>query len=266
NLVVAEIRWVHNDPDAAYRNFQAGHIPCAIYVDLDRELSDISDPKRGRHPLPDPAGCAELLGQKGIGPGKHVICSDDTGGTLAPKLWWQLRWLGFDDCSLLDGGFLKWKAEGREIESGIGRLLAPLEFKPSLRPNLMVDSAELKTRLARGEPVLDARSAERFCGEQEGIDQRAGHIEGALSLPLTEFMCGDPRHMKSVEEIAAIARQMNLRPDEPITAYCGSGVTACVLLHGLHSAGFTNLHLYPGSWSEWIQIHPEAGVRAHLQA
>jgi thiosulfate/3-mercaptopyruvate sulfurtransferase len=264
DLVIAEIRWVHQDADAAHANFLAGHIPNSIYVDLDRELSDLSDPMRGRHPLPDPVKCAQALGRKGIGPGKLVICSDDAGGTLAPRLWWQLKWLGLDHCSVLDGGYLKWKAEGREIETGEPRTPKPVEFTPSLRPHLVVNHEKLVASLAQGETLLDARASERFHGQQEGIDLRAGHIAGANSLPLTEFMSGEPRQMKSPEEIAEIARSMDLKSDEPITAYCGSGVTACVLLLGLEIAGFTNLHLYPGSWSEWIQLHPNAGVRVNI--
>lgn len=260
DLVIADIRWVNRDSDAAYRGYLQGHIPGAVFVDTDADLSEIGDYSKGRHPLPGPLDLVERLARKGIGKGKRVVCTEEESFKLSARLWWLLRWIGVDDVLLLDGGLVKWKAEGRAISTDESKAKAVEPYDIHLRADLMVTAEQVQARVTKGAKLLDARAEQRFRGEVETIDKRAGHIEGAASLPLAMLVEGDPPRMKSSDAIRETVKSIGLTTQQSVTAYCGSGVTACQLLWGLHYAGFGNLHLYPGSWSEWIELHPEAGV------
>lgn len=260
NLVIADMRWVHMDSEAAHQNYLTGHIPGAIFVDVDAELSELGDYSRGRHPLPTPEQLVARLAQIGIGKGKRVVCTEGDSFKVSARLWWLLKWIGIDDVLLLDGGFFKWNAEGRAVETR-ENFLKPVEpYDIHLRHGMMIEAPEVARRIADGEIVLDARAEERYRGEMEGLDKRAGHITGAENLPLARFLEGDPPRLKNPVALREMILELGLDPLQPVTGYCGSGVTACQLLWGLSQAGFENLKLYPGSWSEWIELHPEAGV------
>lgn len=258
NLVVADVRWQHGQPRFGQEAFEAGRIPGSVRLDLDRDLSDLTDPSRGRHPLPDPRRLVAALARAGIGEGTRVVAYDDAAGAVAVRLWWLLRWLGQKGVGfLLDGGIAKWTAEGRAVESGPAPDPAPhpRPIAPRVRDELTVP----RDLVARAETLelilLDARAPERYRGEVEPIDARAGHIPGAVNAPFAASLTADAAPVfRSPEELRAGFAQLGIGPgDGPrIVCYCGSGVTACHDLLALELAGIRGARLYPGSWSEWV--------------
>jgi len=220
-----DCRWELSDPEAGRNMYLAGHIPGASFLDVDADLSDLSVPDAGRHPLPSPERFAAAAGRAGIGAGVLVVGYGSMGG--AERLWWLLRHLGHDDCAVLLGGIDAWGGELRAGEEQI----EPAEFVPREREDDTIAADEIARRLADPQLALvDARSAARWRGEPNELDDPSGRIPGAANAPWSEPL-----------------------PDLPsgeLVAYCGSGVTACVTLHRAWLAGRDG-RLYPGSWSEW---------------
>ncbi|MDQ3822222.1 MAG: rhodanese-like domain-containing protein [Actinomycetota bacterium] len=218
-----DCRWELGDPGRGRELYVEGHIPGATFVDVDRELSAPPGP-RGRHPLPAPDDFADAASRAGIGPGVFVVAYGTMGG--AERLWWLLRHFGYDDCAVidLDGWRGPLRAGDEDVE--------PAHFVPRARTDDTIEADEL----ARGLDdlvVVDARVAARWRGEPNPIDRVPGRIPGALNAPWNE----------PVPDL----------PEGELVAYCGSGVTACVILHRLALAG-REARLYPGSWSEWEQL------------
>jgi thiosulfate/3-mercaptopyruvate sulfurtransferase len=217
-----DCRWALDDPDFGRRAYEEGHIPGAVFLDVERNLSSPAS-AGGRHPLPDAAGFTRAAGQAGIGAGTFVVAYGSMGG--AERLWWLLRHFGHDDCAVID--FEAWHGP---LSSGI-ETADPEQFEPRARTDDTIDLEELA--LTRGAlVVVDARLAPRFRGEPNPVDRVPGRIPGAVSAPWNEPLPD--------------------LPAGPLVAYCGSGVTASVTLHRLHLAGREG-RLYPGSWSEWEQ-------------
>ncbi len=258
NLVVADIRWQHGQSDFGREVFEAGRVPGSVRLDLDTDLSDLSDPSRGRHPLPDPRHLVAALARAGIGEGTRVVAYDDAAGAVAVRLWWLLRWLGQQGaCVVLDGGIAKWFAEGHAVESGPtpDRAPHPRPLAPRVCDELTVQRDEVARAEAPRLVLLDARAPERYRGEVEPIDARAGHIPGAVNAPFTNNLTADTAPIfRSTEELRAGFARLGLGPDDGprVVCYCGSGVTACHDLLALELAGIRGARLYPGSWSEWI--------------
>jgi thiosulfate/3-mercaptopyruvate sulfurtransferase len=227
------------DPPSAYARYLEGHIPGAAFLDLDRDLSDLSIPPEegGRHPLPSTSRFAEAAGRAGIGSDTLVVAYDEamTGG--AARLWWLLRHFGHEQAAVLARGLGSWLgplAQGDEA-------IEPAVFTPRERTDDIATTDEILERL--GDPrlvLLDARDADRFRGEAAGLDPVAGRIPGARNAPVADT--------PSVPD-------GTLEADE-IVSYCGSGVLACVPLLALHLAGRSDARLYPGSWSEWYALGP----------
>ena len=225
--VVVDCRWELGDPVAGRELYLAGHIPGAVFLDVEEELSDVSVTEAGRHPLPSPARFAKAASRAGIGPGALVVAYGSLGG--AERLWWLLRHFGHDDCGVLAGGLAAW---GGPLRAGEEQA-EPAEFVPRERGGDTIDAAELAGRLADPRLVLvDARTPERWRGEPNPIDVPPGRIPGALNAPWDE-------------------PQPEL-PEGELGAYCGSGITACVVLHRAWLRGREG-RLYPGSWSDWSQ-------------
>jgi len=219
-----DCRWELGDRERGRELYLAGHVPGASFLDVDRDLAGPPGPA-GRHPLPDAGAFARAAGRAGIGAGVFVVAYGSLGG--AERLWWLLRHFGHDECGVLLGGVEAW---GGPLATGDEEIEART-FEPRVRAGDTIEAAELAVSL--GEIVLvDARPAVRWRGEENPIDRVPGRIPGALSAPWSEPL-----------------------PDLPagdLVAYCGSGVTACVVLHRLWLAGREG-RLYPGSWSEWEQ-------------
>ena len=249
---VADCRFELGQPDAGRVAFAAGHVPGAVYVDLERDLSAPIGPSTGRHPLPGIAEFAATLSRLGIGNGTQVACYDAGSGAFAARLWWMLRWAGHDDVAVLDGGFAAWTAEGRPVSTAEP---APrsARFVPHPRTGMALDTPGVEQALARGEVLVDVRGAERYAGVTEPIDAVAGHVPGALNLPYLQNLDASG-HFRPREELAALWRgRAGAAPGRAPICMCGSGVTACQGLLALEAAGLPGGRLYAGSWSEWIR-------------
>ncbi|HEX8856728.1 MAG TPA: sulfurtransferase [Thermoleophilaceae bacterium] len=242
---VVDCRFTLTDPAAGERGYLEGHIPGAAFMDLNRHLAGPpGGPEGGRHPLPDPERFAESARRAGISRDSAVIAYDEQGEGGAARLWWLLRHHGHERVAVLDGALGAWTAAGGPLTAGT-EVIAPGDFEPSPGPDGdTAEAVEIERRLGDGSLALvDARAAERFRGENEPIDPVAGHIPGARNVPFAELAPGGA--MPAPDEIHA-----RLPDSSELVAYCGSGVTACVLVLAADVAG-RRARLYPGSWSEW---------------
>jgi thiosulfate/3-mercaptopyruvate sulfurtransferase len=252
--VFVDSRFDIRDTPRGLRDYRASHIQGAVFADLDRDLSSPMIPGRtGRHPLPDPASIVRVFTAWGTGPGTQVVAYDEsTGAMAAARLWWLLKWAGHDSVAVLDGGFKAWTKAGLPCGNG-DEVRAPSGFIPAFRPELAVGAGEVLEALNDpGRVVLDARSAERYRGENETIDPVAGHIAGAVSAPYASAL-SDEGMFKPVPEIArAYESAIGGRDAEHTIFYCGSGVTAAHAVLACAHAGLGMARLYAGSWSDWI--------------
>jgi thiosulfate/3-mercaptopyruvate sulfurtransferase len=243
-----DVRWTVTAPDGRDAYLQ-GHLPGAVYVDLDTELSDHSVPDRGRHPLPTPAALQSSARRWGLHPGDTVVVYDDWNAQAAARAWWLLRAAGLPDVLILDGGWSAWQRAGLPTETGevipeAGTIdIDTLAGLPTVQADTVATQA-----LSESELVLDARAPARYRGDEEPMDAQAGHIPGAVSAPTAENLTADGTFRTAADLRARFAA---LGADAgPVTVYCGSGVTATHQIAALAVAGI-DATLYPGSWSEW---------------
>ncbi len=253
DLLVVDCRFDLADPSAGERAYEQAHIPGALYAHLDRDLSGPLAPGTGRHPLPDPAAFAELLSGWGIAPSTQVAAYDASGGMIAARLWWMLRWLGHRRVAVLDGGLPAWCAAGGRLDRSAANR-PRTRFRPQPRAGAAVSTAEVADLLgARGCLLVDARSEERFEGRVEPIDPVAGHVPGAVNFACQHNLSDDGRFLGRADLQVAWSGLLAGRTAESIVSMCGSGVTACHNLLALEHAGLGRGRLYAGSWSEWIR-------------
>jgi thiosulfate/3-mercaptopyruvate sulfurtransferase len=248
--VVLDVRWKLGGPSGRLDHAK-GHLPGAVFLDLDTDLAAPPGPG-GRHPLPDPADLQRALRAAGVRAEHPVVVYDAADGSVAARAWWLLRWSGHREVAVLDGGYAAWLDEGREVST------EPVEPEPGdieVRPGGMpvLDAAEA-ARLAREGILLDARAPERYRGDVEPIDPRGGHIPGARNAPFAGHLGQDARWQPPAA-LAERFQRIGVRADEPVGAYCGSGVTASSVVLALEVAGLTTAELpaalYTGSWSNW---------------
>ena len=245
---IADTRWYLGEPERGRAEYAAGHIPGAVYLDLERDLSGPATIGAGRHPLPDLRDLALRLGDLGIGPDHHVVAYDSRGGAVAARLWWMLRATGHQAVSVLDGGLRAWLDNGGDLTVDVPTH-EPTQYPINLTPAGTVDRAEIKARLP-DLILVDARSGDRYRGETEPIDPVAGHIPTAVSAPYEDNL--DPAgRMRPAPELATRYAALGVTTGEDVVVYCGSGVTACHDLLALEVAGIEGARLYVGSWSEW---------------
>ena len=244
DVVVADVRWYLDDRDGRTA-YDEGHVPGAVFVDLDADLAAPGSPAEGRHPLPDPKDFATAMGRLGIGDGDTVVAYDDQGGVMAARLVWMLRAIGHD-AALLDGGI---DAYDGPLETD-APATTPKHFTPTPWPRDRVASIDDAADSAAN-VVLDARQRERYLGEPSPLDPRAGHIPGARSLPARDNIDGAGRFLPVDELRRRLAAVGIDRRDTPVVSSCGSGVTACHNLLVIEHAGLGRGRLYPGSWSQW---------------
>ncbi|MBR7837253.1 sulfurtransferase [Actinospica durhamensis] len=249
--VVLDVRWVLGDPHG-YEHFLARRVPGSVYVSLNDDLAAPATPADGRHPLPDPADLQAAARRWGLNNGDSVVVLDDNGGLAAARAWWLLRWAGLSDVRLLDGGLRAWTDAGHALEGLDTEPAQPapgdVELSAGHLPVLSIDeTAEFP---AHG-VLLDARAGERYRGETEPVDPRAGHIPGAVSAPTTENLTNTGA-FKSPAELRARFAELGVNPEksDEVAVYCGSGVTAAHQIAALAVAGIDAV-LYPGSWSQW---------------
>lgn len=252
SIVVVDVRSSLADAGYGERAFALGHIPGAVYADLNRDLSDPPGGGRGRHPLPDVATMSSTFGGMGISRDSQVVAYDDADGMYASRLWWMLRYLGHDRVAVLDGGFAKWSQEGRTVSTeSLAREPVPFYAEPN--PGMLAMAEEVDSmRLDPRRLLIDSRAPDRYRGENETIDPVAGHIPGAKNRFFRKNVREDGT-MRDATELAAELREQlsGLEPADAIV-YCGSGVTACHNLLAMAHAGLGGARLYAGSWSEWI--------------
>ncbi|PYC86169.1 sulfurtransferase [Streptomyces tateyamensis] len=246
--VLLDIRWQLGGPPGR-EDYLAGHLPGAHFLELDGELSAPPGPpgEGGRHPLPDPELLGGALRAAGVSADRPVVVYDSGPATAAARAWWVLRWAGHSKVRVLDGGFEAWRAAGQPVSDELPAV-GEGDFKPvpGQLPTLDKDGA---AALARTGLLLDSRAAERYRGEVEPIDSRAGHIPGAVSAPTFDNNAADGR-FRPVAELVERFAALGADGQQVVGVYCGSGVTAAHQALALELAGH-QVALYPGSWSEW---------------
>jgi thiosulfate/3-mercaptopyruvate sulfurtransferase len=253
---IVDARYQLGKPGAGEALWREGHIPGAAYLDLDRDLAGAPG-ERGRHPLPEPGTFEAAARRAGIGPDTLVVAYDEAAEGGAARLWWLLRHFGHDQVKVLDGGLRAWRAEGGELSTET-EPPAPGDFRAGPRsPHYGTEELGLGAfpghmpRKDASPPsvILDARVPERFRGEVEPIDPVAGRIPGAVNMPFGE-LAPEGRFL-APDELRARFEAAGVRSGNEAVAYCGSGVTACVIALAAEVAGIGATRLYPGSWSEW---------------
>lgn len=252
HLRVIDFRW-YLDGRSARTAYGEGHIPGAVFVDLDGEVTGHHS-HAGRHPLPEPVPFERAMRAAGVNRDDRVVVYDDLGGHSAARLWWLLRYFGHDAVAVLDGGLQAWSGPlTREaVEPAPGDfIVAPA------RAAMKLDYDEVR-RLPADVLLLDARAPERYRGEMEPIDPVAGHIPGALSAYFRDNLDADGRFLPP-DQLRRRFAALGVADGAGVVAYCGSGVSACHNLLALEAAGLRGARLYPGSWSDWCN-QPDAPI------
>lgn len=250
---VIDVRW-YLDGRVGREAYEAGHIPGAIHLDIDRDLSAPRGPGRpGRHPLPEVDEFKKTLQSAGLTGATPIVVYDDEGGAIAARFWWMLRYFGHPaQVMLLDGGYPSWLAEGGAIE--VGAQIPKASSEPlnlELHPTLYVDRQYVQSMMDQQRGILlDARSLPRYRGDSEPIDPRAGHIPGARSAPFVENLVEARGRFLDPATLRSRYKALGVYEGVEVVVYCGSGVTACHNLLALELSGLTG-RLYGGSWSDW---------------
>ena len=253
DLAIVDVRHDLAQPDAwGAEQYAAGHVPGARFAHLDRDLSGPKTGRNGRHPLPTPETCAAVFGRLGIGAGMQVVCYDQQPGMYASRLWWMLRWLGHDAVAVLDGGWARWTAEERPVETAVPPPGSATFAPRASTVGAVAVEAVLASLPSRSLLLLDARGPERFRGETEPLVPVAGHIPGATNRPFAQNLNPDGTFKPAATLRAEFAALVGDRTLDAVVHQCGSGVTACHNQLAMEIAGLAGTKLYPGSWSEWV--------------
>lgn len=252
NWIVFDCRHDLANTEYGAQAWAKAHIPGALFLHCDRDLSGPMTGKNGRHPLPDIETFAKRMGECGITPGTQVVAYDNEASAFAARLWWLLRWLGHDKVALLDGGLPGWKRAKQPLDASV-KVVVPTEFVLHPRADMLVDVTYVEQHLRQPDMLLlDGRSEDRFAGQNERLDPVAGHIPGSLNRFYYDCLDDAAIYFKSADELRAeFADLLGDRDPRTVVHVCGSGVTACVNVLGMEMAGMAGSKLYAGSWSEW---------------
>ena len=245
-LRLADVRWYLGDPRRGRAEYATGHIPGAVFVDLDRDLAASSGP--GRHPLPDPTAFADRMGELGFGDEHAIVVYDTASGMVAARLWWMLDKLGHPDVAVLDGGLAAWVDAGGDITPFL-----PTHLRASLTlgtrwPDTLDREALVERREAFD--LVDLRAAERYRGDVEPVDRVPGHIPGARNRPAS-MMLDDHGSLLPPDRLQVLLRSHGVGTGAQLVMSCGSGVTACFGALAARLAGMDEPPIYPGSYSDW---------------
>ncbi|HKI55738.1 MAG TPA: sulfurtransferase [Trueperaceae bacterium] len=249
-LRVLDARFELLDPAAGRRLYRDGHVPGALFVDLDEDLSSPQPPGSagGRHPLPDMRAFVQGLGARGVGDEHEVVVYDQGGSMFAARAWWMLRYVGHGKVRVLDGGFRAFLEAGGEPVTEVPSY-PPAGLSLRLRPEMRAERADVRARLYDpAVAIVDARAPERYRGETEPLDPRAGHIPSALNLPYERTFDAGGRFLPAAELRERLAAAVERGE---VISYCGSGVSAAHNVLALEAAGVAGARLYVGSWSDW---------------
>jgi thiosulfate/3-mercaptopyruvate sulfurtransferase len=250
---IVDCRFDLANPNAGREQYRSGHIPGARYAHLNEDLSGPITASTGRHPLPRLEEFARRLGAWGIDERSQVVAYDDASGAIAARLWWMLHWAGHEAAAVLNGGLKAWLAAGFPLDADEPRV-TPATFVARPRPDQAVMLGELVPALAdRSVVLIDARSADRFAGQNESIDPVAGHVPGARNHPFMSNLDAERRFLPARVLRERWSKTLGDASADRVVTMCGSGVTACHDLLALQVAGLAGARLYPGSWSEWIR-------------
>jgi thiosulfate/3-mercaptopyruvate sulfurtransferase len=263
-VTLLDVRYQTGAPDGRGA-YLAGHLPGAVYVDMDEELAaPAAEPDAegrqpgGRHPLPETADFEAAMRRAGVRADRPVVVYDDWGGRSAARAWWLLRYHGHADVRVLDGGRSAWLAAGGQVERGLVTP-EPGDFTAVPGGLPVVDTDDV----AEVEVLVDARAPERYAGEHEPIDPVAGHVPGAVNVPTSDNLRDDGR-FRDAEDLRAVYAAVGAVPGADVAAYCGSGVTAC---HDILAMTLARVPaaLWAGSWSDWVS-DPARPVAGRLEA
>jgi len=250
--VIIDCRFSLTNSEAGSYVYRHGHIPNARYAHLDNDLSSRITDRTGRHPLPDFNSLVKKLGAWGVKNHSQVVVYDDAGGAFAGRLWWLLRALGHDKVAVLDGGIKHWQQQ-YDITTALPRIQSTT-FRPYINNNLWLTAEQVENQLARKAiTLIDARTPERYRGEQEPIDPVAGHIPYALNRAFQRNLDAQGLFLAPDQLRAQFKQLIGDAKPEHVVHYCGSGVTACHNVLAMEHAGLLGSKLYAGSWSEWIR-------------
>lgn len=245
---IVDCRFTLGSPQAGVTAYQQGHLPGAVYFDLEKDMSGTKQVHGGRHPMPDWEAFVDKLGKAGINEKVKIVAYDDQGGAMASRFWWLLQFLGHKQVYVLNGGYPHWVSQGYPTTSEAPESVATV-FQPEFQHHMLVGIEEVKARKEQAEVVLiDSREEKRYRGLEEQIDPVAGHIPGALNYFWKDILNEDGT-WKGTEQLRE--RFTGVNPAKEVIVYCGSGVTACPNILALKEAGYENVKLYAGSWSDW---------------
>jgi len=252
-LRVMDARFSLADPPAGAQLYAQGHLPGALYADLNRDLSDLGRTGHGRHPLPDSDAFAARLGEWGIGPETEVVVYDAGDGSMAAaRLWWLLRLIGHAQVRVLDGGFAAWQAAGLPVTAELPQVTALPPYPGHFDRSQIASVEEVQARLNHAPGwLIDARAGERFRGEVEPLDPVAGHVPGAVNRPFA-LNVHEGRLRPADDLRAALQPLLGTHAPDEVVLMCGSGVTACHLLLAMEAAGLGGARVYADSWSGWV--------------
>lgn len=253
SLRVVDARFALNDSRAGRALFLAGHLPGAVYADLNDDLSDLERTGHGRHPVPDSAAFAATLGRLGIGPQTQVVVYDEGDGSMAAaRLWWLLRLMGHTRVAVLDGGWAAWQRAGLPVTNDVPEVPVRPPYPGRLDSRQVASADEVAMRLKHAPGwLVDARANERFRGQVEPLDPVAGHVPGAVNRPFA-LNVAEGRLRPAAELRAELQQVIGAHDPAQVVLMCGSGVTACHLLLAMESAGLAGARVYADSWSGWI--------------
>jgi thiosulfate/3-mercaptopyruvate sulfurtransferase len=253
NWIIFDCRFSLADADIGAKAYRQSHLPNARYAHLNKDLSSEVTDLTGRHPLPSFSLLAKKLGQWGVTNQSQVVAYDDAGGAFAGRLWWLLRCMGHEKVAVLDGGIKQWQKQGYALTATLP-VIKPAIFRMYLDENQWLNAAQVRDKLAaRTIKLIDARTPERYRGEQEPIDPVAGHIPGALNRALQLNLDTNGLFLSADALREQFNQLLHNTPSEQTVHMCGSGVTACHNLLAMEYAGLTDSKLYAGSWSDWIR-------------
>jgi len=249
---IIDCRFALTAPNDGHKAYLSHHIPGSHYAHLDNDLSSAITTNSGRHPLPAPDVLAKRFSDWGIDADKQVVVYDDSSGGIACRLWWLLRWLGHNAVAVLDGGYPAWQQQNYPVSTTLPES-KPNEFAARQQHNSYVSSHELQKMLGDHRyRLVDARTPERFRGDCEPIDRKAGHIPGAINIPWLSNLDKSGYFLPMEQLKLLYSRSLGDTAPHNTIVMCGSGVTACQTIMAMSYAGFTDTRLYAGSWSEWI--------------
>jgi thiosulfate/3-mercaptopyruvate sulfurtransferase len=249
SVLMIDCRYKLSEPNNGFDRYKSDHIKGALYIDLEKDLSDKVEKHGGRHPLPSIHSLERTMGRLGINEDTVVVAYDDEGGAFASRLWWVLTYLGHEHVYVLGEGYTKWKSSGYAVDDVIPTY-THTQFKANPQHEMLTTQEEVLTAVQQGNAtILDSREVERYLGLVEPIDRIAGRIPGAKHA----FWKGNLNEDGTWKSNKELSERFNMiDKKDSVIVYCGSGVTACPNVLALTSLGYKDVKLYAGSWSDWI--------------